>query len=254
MTTINIIGAGNVALHLAKAIKDQAIYKLQSIAGRSENALIHYKELQTSYCSIDELSEANITLIAVSDNGIKEVSAKIPYDTGMFAHTSGSVALEVLSRFEHYGVFYPLQSFSKEDSISFSEIPICLEVAQEDDKEVLENLAFSLSNKVTQISSAERAQLHLAAVFVNNFANHCFTMGQTLCEKHDLSFDLLKPLISKTVDKAILSDPALSQTGPAKRNDTQTIASHLDMLEDSNYKDVYTTISKAITSYYGKKL
>lgn len=254
MRTINIIGTGNVAWHLANALQGLSQYELVTIAGRSEKAVSSFKKLANTCLRLDQLKAADITLIAVSDNAVQEVSEKVPYQTGMFAHTSGSVALDALSRFEHYGVFYPLQSFSKEDKIDFGEIPICLEVANESDKGFLENLALTLSEKVTHISSTERAQLHLAAVFVNNFANHCFTIGQELCEQHNLSFDLLKPLISKTVEKALHNNPALSQTGPAKRNDSQTIAAHLNLLDDINYKNVYKTISKAITSYYGKKL
>lgn len=254
MRTINIVGTGNVAWHLATAIKGLSHYKLQSIAGRSDKAIKNYQDLQASFCLIQELRQADITLIAVSDDAVHQVSKTIPYDTGLFAHTSGSVALDALSHFEHYGVLYPLQSFSKKDSITFKEIPICIEVAIESDIGILENLALALSKKVTRISSSERAQLHLAAVFANNFTNHCFTMAQELCEKHKLSFDLLKPLIVKTVNKAILSNPVLSQTGPAKRNDTQTINRHLNLLENPNYKEVYTTMSKAITTYYEQKL
>lgn len=254
MRTINIIGTGNVAWHLANALQGLSHYKLLAVAGRSEKALHDFKKLRIRCLKVNQLTPADCTIIAVSDNAIAQVSENIPYNSGIIVHTSGSVAISTLSRFEDYGVFYPLQSFSKEDSISFSEIPICLEVAKEGNKEVLENLALSLSKKIHHISSAQRAQLHLAAVFVNNFANHCFTMGLELCEKYKLSFDLLKPLISKTVEKALHNNPSLSQTGPAKRNDTKTITTHLDLLEHSDYKDVYATISKAITNHYGKKL
>ena len=254
MTAINIIGTGNVAWHLAKAIKSLPQYHLQAIAGRSTKANQDFKNLADTYVSIDNLTPAELTIIAVSDNAIASLAEQIPYTTGVFVHTSGSVTMDVLSHFKRYGVFYPLQSFSKEDTISFNEIPICIETKNDNDIKVLEGLGFALSEKVKRISSPERKQLHLAAVFVNNFTNHCYTIAQELCEKNKLSFDLLKPLLAKTTKKALQGNPEASQTGPAKRNDTQTIQTHLDLLDDSLHKEIYIALSNAITSHYGKKL
>jgi len=254
MTAINIIGTGNVAWHLAKAIKCLSHYSLQAVAGRSTKAIEDFKEFADSYVTIDKLIATDLTIIAVSDDAIADLVQQIPYTSGVFAHTSGSVAMDVLAPFKHYGVFYPLQSFSKEDTISFKEIPICIEAKDEKDFRILKALGFALSEKVSHINSLERKQLHLAAVFVNNFTNHCYTIAQELCEKNKLSFDLLKPLLAKTAEKALQSNPALSQTGPAKRNDIETIQSHLDQLEYEAHKDIYISVSNAITNYYGKKL
>lgn len=254
MTTVNIIGTGNVAWHLAKAIQPLSQYELKTIAGRSKKGLASFTKLAHSCVLLDQLTAADITIIAVSDDAITEVSKTLSYNSGLFVHTSGSVDITALSGFKQYGVFYPLQSFSKEDQVDFKEIPMCIEAGSDKGITMLSTLGQALSKNVTTITSEQRRQLHLAAVFVNNFSNHCFTLGQELCEKHNLSFDLLKPLLHKTAQKAIMQDPAQSQTGPAKRNDYHTIASHLELLEDEAYKNIYTTLSKAITTYYGEKL
>ena len=254
MTAINIIGTGNVAWHLAYAINNLAHYRVQAVAGRSKKASKDFKELADNYVTIDKLIPTDLTIFAVSDDAITSVARQIPYTAGIFVHTSGSVAMDVLSSFQQYGVLYPLQSFTKEDAISFKEIPICIEAKNDSDRRVLENLGFALSEKVTRISSSDRKQLHLAAIFVNNFTHHCYTIAQELCEKNKLSFELLKPLLAKTAEKSIHGNPELSQTGPAKRNDVETIQTHLDQLEKEEHKEIYTAISKAITSHYGKKL
>lgn len=254
MTSINIIGTGNLAWHIASALKDAPNYELNAIVARSENACHDFKQLANSCVSIEDLTPAGLTLIAVSDDAIVTLTKKIPYTSGLFVHTSGCVSIDVLSKFAHSGVFYPLQSFSKGDPIDFKDIPICIEAEDEDDLNVLEKLGLALSQKVNRISSEERKKLHLAAVFINNFTNHCFTIGQDLCHTHSLSFDLLKPLLAKTAEKALHADPSKMQTGPAKRNDIKTMNQHLDQLEDSLQKEVYLTLSKAITTYYGKKL
>ncbi len=254
MTSINIIGTGNVAWHIATALQNANGFSLQAVAGRSENSLKDFKLLAKDTGLLNTLSPAALTIIAVADDAINKVIKNIPYTTGLFVHTSGSAPMSVLSQFENHGVFYPLQSFSKEVSVDFKEIPICIESHDKKNVAILEGLGFALSEKVKEISSKEREQLHLAAVFVNNFTNHCFTIAQDLCDEKALSFDLLRPLLETTAIKALANRPDTIQTGPAKRNDTETLKSHIKQLSNPKQQEVYKTLSAAITSYYGKKL
>jgi predicted short-subunit dehydrogenase-like oxidoreductase (DUF2520 family) len=254
MITINIIGTGNVAWHLAQTLQNTKDYRLQAVAGRSKKKAKKFSSLAEKVCDISDLDAATITIIAVSDDAIDQVTSTIPYTNSLFVHTSGSVAMSVLSNYEHYGVFYPLQSFSKEVPVNFKEVPLCIEANKKTDLEVLNDLGFALSEKVTPISSAQRSKLHLAAVFVNNFSNHCFTIAQELCEDNKVSFDLLKPLLETTVNKALNQNPNQVQTGPAKRGDQKTMISHKEQLSNPQQKEVYRVLSDAITTYYGKKL
>lgn len=254
MTSINIIGTGNVAWHIAKALQMVDTYTVQAIAGRSIKNLKDFKPFSATTTSIDKLKTADITIIIVSDNGIQEVAKNIPYTSGLFVHTSGSVPMSVLSQYKNHGVFYPLQSFSKEVAVDFKEIPICIESKNKKNIAILEALGFALSEKVTEISSTQRHKLHLAAVFVNNFTNHCFTIAQDLCDENKLSFDLLRPLLDTTAVKALNHKPNTVQTGPAKRNDTETLKNHIKQISNPKQQEVYKVLSNAITSYYGKKL
>jgi hypothetical protein len=112
-------------------------------------------------------------------------------------------------------------------------------------------LAGSISDDVREISSDQRKSLHLAAVFVNNFTNHLFQIGNELCGEHRLPFDILLPLIRETVQKLDHLSPLDAQTGPARRNDQKTMENHLHQLDNKNYKDIYTLLSKSINEKYG---
>ncbi len=254
MTSINIIGTGNVAWHMAQAVYAAENYSLQGVAGRSEKSLEDFKSLARESTDIHKLTPSDITMIIVSDDAIKKVAEKIPYTSGVFIHTSGSVSINALESYVNHGVFYPLQSFSKVVPVNFKEVPICIEASSKSNLRVLEELGFALSEKVAPISSTQRKKLHLAAVFVNNFSNHCFTIAQELCDQQEVPFDLLRPLLNTTANKALSHKPSEVQTGPAKRNDQETIASHINQLSNPMQQEVYKILSEAITQYYGKKL
>ena len=161
-------------------------------------------------------------------------------------HTSGATSLDVLDAKNRKGVFYPLQTFSKNKEIDFSIVPLCLEAENTFDFRVLETVAKSISNAVFAINSDQRKALHVAAVFVNNFTNHLYHIGKEICGEHQVPFEILRPLIQETAEKINTLDPVDAQTGPAKRNDTNTIAAHLDYLTNENQKNIYKLITQSI--------
>ncbi|SNS24460.1 Predicted oxidoreductase, contains short-chain dehydrogenase (SDR) and DUF2520 domains [Dokdonia pacifica] len=251
--TINLIGTGNVAWHLANHLAKIPECTLQQIAGRSPEKREKFKHLAENVVTIDALQPATVTIIAVSDNEIEKVATLVPYQDTLVVHTSGSITIEAISQ-NRKGVFYPLQSFSKNDTVDFTNIPICIEATTKDDLDILQKLALFLSTKVYHIDSHQRKQAHLAAVFVNNFTNHCYTIAQELCDTHQIPFELLHALVGKTAQKAIDHSPSDVQTGPAKRNDTQVINEHLDMLQQEDHKSIYQTLTASIIAHYGKEL
>ena len=151
------------------------------------------------------------------------------------------------------GVFYPLQTFSKNAVVNFEAIPICLESENNDDYKLLETVAKSISDKVFNINSNQRKALHVSAVFVNNFVNHLYKIGNDICIENNIPFEILQPLITETANKITSLSPNEAQTGPAKRNDTQTINTHLQFLSDENQKEIYKILTKSIIDN-GKKL
>ena len=113
--------------------------------------------------------------------------------------------------------------------------------------QLLNNLATSISNNVHQLSSEQRKYLHLSAVVACNFSNLMYQMATEICEKHNISFDLLKPLIEETSNKAQKVTAIEAQTGPAKRKDLQTIERHLSLLEtDKEKRKIYELLTQSI--------
>lgn len=248
-----IIGSGNVAQHLIAAFEKSETVKLVQVFARHPSALTHLIEEDKITSDYAFLQKADVYLLAVSDNAIAEVSNQLPFENRLVVHTSGSMPMTILNSKNKRGVFYPLQTFTKNKTVNFKTIPICLESEKEGDYAVLEQLAKAISDVPYSISSEQRKALHVAAVFVCNFVNHLYVQGHLICEEHDLPFSILQPLIEETAFKVSRLLPDAAQTGPAKRNDTETINTHLSFLKDKNQQEIYKLLTKSILDH-GKKL
>jgi predicted short-subunit dehydrogenase-like oxidoreductase (DUF2520 family) len=227
MISIVIVGSGNVATHLYHAFFKVDVFMVTQINPRT----------------LENVPKADITIIAVSDDVIAEVSSKIEND--FVVHTSGSVGMNTLKNKQRKGVFYMLQTFSKDKIVDFSKVPFCLEAENKQDYQLLEKLATAIGKKIYSISSEQRKTLHVAAVFVNNFTNHLYKIGNDICKKNNISFDILKPLIQETALKIEQLSPEKAQTGPAIRKDEKTMKNHLNLL-DKNQQKIYKILTKSI--------
>jgi predicted short-subunit dehydrogenase-like oxidoreductase (DUF2520 family) len=246
MLNITIIGSGNVAQHLISAfLKTKEINILQVFA-RNKNNISQQIDSNKIITDYKDLQTADLFIIAVSDNAINIVSSQIPFDNQLVVHTSGGMAIDVLDDKHRKGVFYPLQSFTKNKAVDFKTIPICLETQNDLDYYLLEKIAQILTNKTYNINSLQRKSLHVSAVFVNNFVNHLYQIGNEICQESQVDFEILKPLILETAHKIMAINPKNAQTGPATRNDTQVIEQHLDFLKTENQKNIYKILTQSI--------
>ncbi|WPO78115.1 Rossmann-like and DUF2520 domain-containing protein [Flavobacterium sp. KACC 22761] len=253
MIRLSIIGSGNVAQHLIKAFAKSEAIEIVQIFSRKKEALLSLIDENKIVTDLSQLKSADLYIIAVSDNAILEVSHQLPFQNKLVVHTSGAAPLNALDSKNRRGVFYPLQTFSKNKAVDFSVIPMCLEAENSSDFELLEKTAKTISNAVFAINSEQRKALHVAAVFVNNFTNHLYQIGKEICDEHQVPFEVLKPLIQETAEKINILDPIDAQTGPAKRNDTNTIEAHLAFLTNENQKNIYNILTQSIQNN-GKKL
>ncbi|KQC02265.1 Rossmann-like and DUF2520 domain-containing protein [Pedobacter sp. Hv1] len=247
---IVIIGAGNIATHLAKALQAKNVQIAQVWSYHYNNALTLAKQVNAQ--AIDSLNEidqqADVCLIAVKDDAISEIAEQIKDFKGLIAHTSGAVNMEVLNGIaEHYGVFYPLQTFSKDKELSFVDIPLCLEANNEIALQTLKHLAAKLSTHSVEVNSEKRKILHLAAVFACNFTNHLYALANEVLKFNELDFAILRPLINETAAKVQHALPLAVQTGPAIRNDEQTLKKHEELLvQQPQLLEIYKTLSNSI--------
>ena len=253
MIKVVLIGSGNVANHLIEAFAKSATVEVIQVFARQKESVTAQFDFNQIIDNFNDLKEADLYIIAVTDDAIAKVSAQIPFKNGLVAHTSGSVSINSLDDKNRKGIFYPLQTFTKNKAIDFSQIPICIESENETDFELLKNVAQSISANVHKINSQQRKALHVSAVFVNNFVNYLYQIGNEICTENNVSFDILKPLILETANKVMSLSPKEAQTGPAKRNDSQTIKAHLDFLSNENYTTIYKLLTQSIQNN-GKEL
>ncbi|SEQ33166.1 NADP oxidoreductase coenzyme F420-dependent [Hyunsoonleella jejuensis] len=251
MISVTLIGAGNVATHLFKAFNKSNQIFVKQWFNRGIDSISQYQNLVSITDDLNTLEDADVYIIAVSDNAIANLSKVLPFKNKLVVHTSGSLNIHSLDKKHKRGVFYPLQSFSKTAELNFKDVPICIETIDKSDYQILKNIAKSIGSPVKKVNSDQRRVLHLAAVFVNNFTNQLYRIGHEITESEAAEFDLLKPLILETAKKVQEISPYMAQTGPAKRNDTKTIAAHLKLLNKKQHKDIYKLLTKSIQDTHG---
>ena len=250
MKTVTIIGAGRVATHLGKGLKTAGL-EINEVISKSGNSARELAELLNAKAVQDwaNLSPtSDLYLVAVNDDAVAEVAQSFPFNDKLIAHTSGSVQMDVLSNASSsYGIFYPLQTFSKEKDVDLKKVPFCIEGADEVCAKSLFELAEQVSDNVSYVDSNQRKRLHLAAVFACNFSNHLYAIAEELLGEDGLSLDMLRPLLTETAEKAQTHSPKSVQTGPAVRNDEAIITNHLEQLEaHPDYRNLYNLLTKSI--------
>jgi predicted short-subunit dehydrogenase-like oxidoreductase (DUF2520 family) len=248
-----IIGSGNVATVLGKLMREKGHTILQVIGRNHESAHSLAAELGASFTtdfrSIDP--EADICLVAVSDDALYNIHDWLQAKEQLVLHTAGSVSREVLQKTStRYGVLYPLQSMRAETAYT-PEIPFLVDGNSNETIREVYSFASSLSDKVSKATDAQRFKLHLAAVVSSNFINHLLTLTEAYCKEEGVDFKLLLPLLSETVNRIKDFSPAEVQTGPAIRNDLETINKHLEMLaENPDLQKIYRLFSQSIGKHY----
>ena len=253
MISVVILGAGNVATHLFKGFSKTSEVSVVQWYNRSLSAIQSYENIVDITDDLNTLKDADVYILAVSDDVIGELSSKLPFKNKLVVHTSGSVSVYDIDKKHKRGVLYPLQSFSKNAEMDFANVPICIETIDKACFPILKELSLSLGSPIKRINSDQRRVLHLAAVFVNNFTNQLYRIGHEITESEGAEFDLLKPLILETAKKVQEMSPFKAQTGPAKRNDKKTIKKHLKTLESQHHKDIYELLTKSIIHTHGRK-
>ena len=207
MITIVILGAGNVAKHLYAAFLNQKSVEIVQCYNRKGIRLHNNQKEGTITKNLNNLMQADIYILAISDDAVQKVSSSLPFSNRLVVHTSGSVPMKTIDDRNDRGVFYPLQTFSGTTAIDFSKVPFCIEAEKNQDIVILKKLATTLSQHIYDVSSEQRNILHVAAVFVNNFTNYMFSVGNEICLNHEIPFEILHPLIQETAKKAISIHP-----------------------------------------------
>ena len=255
---IVLIGAGNVATHLGIALQKAGCLILQVYSRTEESASALAARLSVDYTIVpDEIRrDADLYIVSVKDSVLGELLPRLckGKETKIFLHTAGSMDMNVFEGMAiHYGVFYPMQTFSKSKDVNFSEIPCFIEANDDYAHTVIADMAHELSGRVYELSSADRKYLHLAAVFACNFVNHCYAISEKILADHGVPFDVMLPLIDETAKKVHELSPKEAQTGPAVRFDENVIRMQAALLKDQpQIKDIYERLSLGIHRFSKK--
>ena len=262
---IAVIGAGNVATHLARALggfneicqvaarTDQSAGRLASLVdAASEGNRMHGGACEP-IAGLDRLrDDLDMYLVAVNDDSVADVVARSGDFDGIWAHTSGSVGMDVFKgKKRNYGVFYPLQTFSKDVDVDFSNIPMLIEGSSDDVARRLEAVAKEISGTVRMADSQMREAIHVAAVFACNFANLMWAEADRLLSPMGLDIRFMMPLLQATLDKLAVKPPFEAMTGPARRGDIAVIEKHMAGLP-ADLKPVYSILTDVILNHYNK--
>lgn len=250
---IVIIGSGNIAHCFGHLLKLHGHPVKQVISRRKENAAALAGLLGASHTAdlLDINMEADVYLLAVGDTVIHELNDKLRLGRRIVAHTAGAVPLDAINRIStSTGVIYPLQSIRKETK-DYPTMPLLLEASADDVLRRLQSLAQSISGQITVMDSAQRLQMHLAAVFCNNFTNHLVALAKSYCEQEQLDFQLLQPIIRETFSRLEKFAPDQVQTGPALRNDQVTMELHQQQLALYPFmQQIYPLMSQSIYNFH----
>lgn len=237
---VAIIGRGNVGTHLSRSLSSKV-----------------YVTVVNPHTLAELTGTEDIILISVSDAALPEVAGNLASHihakcNPIVAHTSGTTPMDVLSGLDvPYGVFYPMQTFSKDVDLNYADIPMFIEGSDAEVSDVLMDLAGLFSDHVHYADSEKRRKLHIGSVFACNFANHLWTLSEKWLKENGLDFSMMHALIRETTRKALSNSPASVQTGPARRHDAPTIKSHLKMLEGNpQLHDIYIMLTDSIENSY----
>ncbi|GHV47455.1 hypothetical protein FACS1894181_00940 [Bacteroidia bacterium] len=245
------IGAGNLATGVSTEMLRVGMTVGQVYSRTSEHAESLGKKLNcpwtTDLGSI--IPDADLYIFSLKDAALPEVIPQVKPNNGLWVHTSGSVSINAFEGYANrYGVFYPLQTFTKKRKVKLDGTPIFLEVNDPNDMKMLKKVAIALSGNAQEIDSQKRQHIHLAAVFACNFTNHMYAVAAKILESQDIPYNVLLPLITETAEKISGLSPSEAQTGPASRFDKPVMDKQLAMLNDPAMQTIYKLMSQSIYS------
>jgi predicted short-subunit dehydrogenase-like oxidoreductase (DUF2520 family) len=247
---ISFVGAGNLAVNLAKALYKSG-HNIIQIYSRTEESAKSLADKVNAKATIEMKKinrEADLYIFSVSDSILAELTLSFLHKDKLCVHTAGSIPMSVFGNdYENAGVFYPLQTFSKSKEVNFNEIPICVEAKTSTLKRTLIELGSTISDDLRLIDSKQRQAIHLSAVFSCNFTNHLMHVADSLLADSEIDFDILLPLIRETLSKLNHMKPKDAQTGPAVRKDMNVIDKHVSELTSKpEFQKLYMVLSNSI--------
>lgn len=252
--TFYIIGSGNMAWFLVKRLTG-AGHVCKGIYSRNRQTMGVLAEaygLKVLNTPEEVRDDADCCIMAITDSAIEEVIKRLSFTNTVLIHTAGAASINILSQVaSYYGVIWLIYSIVKTDLPGHREIPCAYEYSDTKAKEVILQLADSITDITYEADGASRKWLHLCAVLSNNFTNHLMAIADEICKKESIPFELLLPILKQTFERIAHTPPRQLQTGPAKRKDEKTMSSHAALLQEHpEWKRLYEAVNESIKAMY----
>lgn len=157
--TVSFVGSGNVATHLAIALQKAGICIKTVYSPNKQNAAEFANrfgcEINTSLEEVGK--DVDMLILAIPDSKVEMICNTLKDNNPLVVHTSGITPMDVLQSKNRYGVFYPLQTFSKEREVDMKKVPFCLEANNKEDLDLMFDLAQKLSSNVQFVDSKKES-------------------------------------------------------------------------------------------------
>jgi predicted short-subunit dehydrogenase-like oxidoreductase (DUF2520 family) len=245
-----VIGTGNVgaALCLALARTGFPVIALINRTGAPAKQFarkVHCTHVSTSVADLPR--ETEFLIIAVPDDAIAEVAsaaarvAGIGWKSLFVVHLSGVRTSDDLAPMRKKGAsvasFHPLQTFPSSTSLQkraalFRGIYFGIE-GDEKSLALAAKLAAQLGGKHLIVKKEMKPLYHIASVFASNYFIVLLNAIHELANSAEMYVswtELFGPLMTASMEHALIAGPAAALTGPVVRGDLATLGRHLDEL------------------------
>lgn len=243
--SVALVGAGRLASALARTVRGADVEFL-GCHGRREAATEALLELagSGSALALEETAEADLVFLAVSDDVLSEVAARIANTTTerarVWLHGSGALGPEVLGRLRSprsgVGCLHPLASLPEGGDATLEGCHMVL-CGDEDARELAMDFAESLGGRPVWVAEMDRPLYHAACALLANGTTALFSAGLELLERASrsrLGRNAALGLVRSAFAPLESQDPSLALTGPVRRGDAQTIERHRAALRRSH--------------------
>ncbi len=254
----SIIGTGNMAWFFSKRIA-AAGHSCAGVYGRDEKKAAELADalLAPAFGAIEKVrdQDADVCFLAVADDALEEVASKLSFKHTVLVHMAGAQRLDIIKAgAEDFAVLWPIYSVLRNNLPRHRDIPCAWEVSSVRAKRFALEMAHCVSDILFEADFEKRQWLHLSAVMTNNFINHLLSINEKICQENDLPANALQPLIDQTFERVKNHSPLTTQTGPAIRNDLNTIEKHLELLaKKPQLKKVYKAMTDSIQALHKQK-
>ena len=264
--SIGFIGAGKAGVSLGSYFASKGL-EISGYSSRTMESALSAARItgSSAFSSLKELIEhSDILIISTPDDVLpavwKELRTLDP-EGRIVAHLSGSLSSEIFEGIGQKGAsgysIHPMFAFSSRDG-SFDGLQDAFFTLEgpEDRMEEVRELFRITGNRTLVIEKDHKTRYHASNVMVSNLVIAIIGVGCRSFEKCGVAegdpLKALLPLIRCNIENMSARGLAGALTGPAERNDLNTVRKHLDVL-DGEERAIYILLTETLARLAAEK-